>query len=169
MFFPDFSVAVCHSVLASTLVMMEPQDNSQTGTVLATKTKVWPLTMEIENDCSHLTVKPSSPKCPWASRKTSTCTWNEHLLNVFELKCKWGFQWFGWSSTCHSAFLLHGVFFLSAAPPVFACVSQTQTMKINEVAPKAAVTLGNKAPVPLMDHIDNLCGISINRQWNDMK
>lgn len=68
-----------------------------------------------------------------------------------------------------TAFLLHGVFFLSAVPPVCACVSQTQTMKINEVAPKAAVTLGNKAHVPLMDHIDNVCGISINRQWNDMK
>lgn len=67
------------------------------------------------------------------------------------------------------AFLPDGVFFLSSAPPLCARVSQTQTMKINEIAPEAAVTLRNKAPVPLMDHIDNVCGISINRQWDDVK
>lgn len=37
-------------------------------------------------------------------------------------------------------------------------------MKINELAPKAVMTLRNKDPVPLMVHIDNVCGISINRQ-----
>lgn len=48
------------------------------------------------------------------------------------------------------------VFFLSSAPPPRACICQTPTMKINELAPKAAVTLRNKAPVLLMDHVDNV-------------
>lgn len=65
--------------------------------------------------------------------------------------------------------LLDGIIPSLRAPPLCACVSQTQTMKINELAPKVAATLRNKAPVPLMDHIDNVCGISINRQWDDVK
>lgn len=68
----------------------------------------------------------------------------------------------------HASVLLF-YFVLSLAPPPCACVSQTSTMKINELAPKVVVTLRNKAPVPLMDHIDNVGGISINRQWDDMQ
>lgn len=53
--------------------------------------------------------------------------------------------------------------------PTSLCMCKSNTMKINELAPKVVVTLRNKAPVPLMDHIDNGCGISINGQWDDMK
>lgn len=53
-------------------------------------------------------------------------------------------------------FFLMVFFLLSSAPPLCASISQTKTMKMNELAPKAVVTLKNKAPVSLMDHTDNV-------------
>ena len=49
-FLPLFSNnATCHTMLAHIVVMMEPQENSHTGTVITTKNKKEPLTMKTEN------------------------------------------------------------------------------------------------------------------------
>lgn len=102
-------------------------------------------------------------KPPASLSSTLNIIQHEHLLNVFELKCKWFFNGLGdlQSVTVHLFFMFFPLSFC-------ACVSQTPTMKTNEVAPMQQWHM-NKAPVPLMDHVDIVCSISINRQWNDMK